>query len=92
MKLAQNQVWQQGGRYFRIVQLSRPEVQYKQLEQLVGGQGTHHRVSKKEFCRMLKGATLLSADEEQEIRLRETPPLPPCEPHPEANPPQEQAP
>jgi len=89
MKLAQNQVWQQGERYLRIVQLSRPEVQYKELEQLAGGQGRHHRVSKKEFCRLLKGAILLTESEEREIQLREMPPLTAEDPSLEGNLPQE---
>jgi hypothetical protein len=66
MKLAQNQVWKQGDTYFRIVHLKRLEVQYKTLDNLLTGEGTHCKVSKKEFCRLIKGASLLSLDEARE--------------------------
>ena len=31
MKLQQNQIWQKGSEYYRIVQLARLEVQYKTM-------------------------------------------------------------
>jgi len=67
MKLAQNQVWKQGNEYFRIVHLERLEVKYKALKKLLTGEGTHHHVSKKEFCRLIKGAELLTQDQVKEI-------------------------
>ena len=70
MKLAQNQVWQQGDLYLRIVQLERLEVRYKSITNLLAGQGQHHHVSKKEFCRLIKGATLLTPGQVREIWLR----------------------
>ena len=69
MKLSQNQVWRQGGEYLRIVELDRREVQYKLVTNLLTREGTHHRVSKKEFCRLLKGATLLTQEEVRAIWL-----------------------
>ncbi len=63
MKLQQGQVWKQGDGYLRIVHLERLEVQYKAIENLLTGQGSHHHVSKKDFCRLLKGATLLTQAE-----------------------------
>ena len=60
VKLAQNQVWKRGDDYLRIVQLERLEVQYKAITNLLSGDGTHHHVSKKEFCRLIKDATLLT--------------------------------
>ncbi|HPA16341.1 MAG TPA: hypothetical protein PLU30_01245 [Verrucomicrobiae bacterium] len=60
MKLQQNQVWKHGDSYLRIVHLERLEVQYKQMADLASGDGTHHTVTKKTFCRMLKTATLLT--------------------------------
>jgi len=71
MKLAQNQVWKQGDEYLRIVHLERLEVKYKAIENLLTGKGTHHDVSKKEFCRLIKGATLLTQAEVKEIWLHE---------------------
>ena len=63
MKLQQGQVWKQGDGYLRIVHLERLEVQYKAIKNLLTGEGSHHHVSKKDFCRLLKGATLLTQAE-----------------------------
>ena len=67
MKLAQNQVWQQGEVFYRIVHLERLEVQYKFVTNLLTGEGRHCHVSKKEFCRSIKGAKLLTQDEVRDI-------------------------
>lgn len=56
MKLRQNQLWRQGETLYRIVQLERLTVDYKQLDMRDPEVGTHHSVSKKEFCRLIKGA------------------------------------
>ena len=69
MKLAQNQVYRKGDEYIRIVELDRREVQYKAVTNLLTREGTHHRVSKKEFCRLIKGATLLRQEEVRAIWL-----------------------
>ena len=73
MKLAQNQVWKQGDVYLRIVQLERLEVKYKAISNLRAGDGQHFHVSKKEFCRLIKGARLLTQAEVKEIWLTEEP-------------------
>jgi hypothetical protein len=62
MKLRQGQLWKQGTKYLRIVQLERLEVGYKSLPHPASAKGTVHRVSKKNFCRLLKNAELLAAD------------------------------
>jgi hypothetical protein len=62
MKLQQNQIWLKGSEYYRIVQLDRAEVQYKIMTDPLSGRGPHHQVTKKEFCRLLKGAVLLEAE------------------------------
>lgn len=56
MKLHQNQLWQQGQDLYRIVHLERLSVDYKKVDPLDPEAGTHHRVTKKEFCRLIKGA------------------------------------
>ncbi len=71
MKLAQNQVWKQHDEYFRIVILDRLQVQYKSVRNLLTRVGEHHHVSKKEFCRLIKGARLLTQAEVREIWLDE---------------------
>ncbi len=70
LRLAQNQVWRCGDKYLRIVQIERLEVQYKAIANLLSGDGMHHHVSKKEFCALIKGATLLRQDEVRQIWLQ----------------------
>lgn len=58
MILQQGQVWRQGDQYIRVVRLERLKVEYKAMKDLTSKEGTHHHVSKKEFCRLIRGATL----------------------------------
>jgi hypothetical protein len=60
VKLQQGQVWKCGDQYVRIVQLERLEVGYKSASNLKFSDGKHQHTSKKDFCRLLKGATLVS--------------------------------
>ncbi len=60
MKLRQGQVWKCGEEYVRIVHLERLEVGYKSQPTLKSKAGEHRHTSKKDFCRLLKGATLVS--------------------------------
>jgi hypothetical protein len=60
LRLQQGQVWKRGEEFIRIVHLARLEVGYKVVKNLQTGEGTHHHASKKEFCRLLKSATLLT--------------------------------
>jgi hypothetical protein len=60
MKLRQGQIWKQGEEYLRIVRLEQLEVEYKSMTSLATKKGTFHCVSKKEFCRLLKKAALLT--------------------------------
>jgi len=62
MKLQQGQTWKCGEQFVRIVQLERLEVGYKTFKSLKGDAGQHGHTSKKDFCRMLKGATLLTGN------------------------------
>lgn len=63
LKLQQGQVWKLSDDYLRIVHLERLEVEYKSSTSLPAQQGTHHKVSKKEFCRLLRNAALLTPAE-----------------------------
>jgi hypothetical protein len=63
MKLQQGQLWKKGGHYFRIVRWERLRVEYKAMASPDASEGTLHLVSKKEFCRLIKGATLQNPDE-----------------------------
>ena len=60
LKLQQGQVWNQGDEFIRIVRLARLEVGYKVMKNLKTGEGTHHHASKKDFCRLIKSAILLT--------------------------------
>ena len=61
LKLQQGQVWQQGETFIRITHLERMSVEYKTMESLTSGTGKVQKATKKEFCRLIKGATLLPA-------------------------------
>jgi len=61
MKLQQGQIWKCGGQFVRIVHLERLEVGYKSATNPRFTDGEHQHTSKKDFCRLLKGATLLEA-------------------------------
>lgn len=60
MRLHQNQIWQQGDNYLCIVHLERLSVTYKNKPDPKANEGTTHEVTKKEFCRLIKGAELVS--------------------------------
>ena len=68
MKLQQGQIWNQGSEYLQVVHVERLEVKYKTFKNLASRAGTHHHVSKKEFCRLLKHAILLTPAEIQQAR------------------------
>ncbi len=59
VKLQQGQIWKCGEQYVRIVHLERLEVRYKSASNRRFSDGKHHFTSKKDFCRLLKGATLI---------------------------------
>ncbi|OYW77510.1 MAG: hypothetical protein B7Z37_03920 [Verrucomicrobia bacterium 12-59-8] len=63
MKLEQGQIWRQGGDYYRIVEWARMSIEYKVMKDPVSKEGTLHKVTKKEFCRILKGAVLLKPED-----------------------------
>ena len=73
MKLQQDQVWSRGGEYLRIVRLERLAVEYKSALNLWSKDGTHLKATKKEFCRLLKGAVLLTP---AEVKVLKEPPKP----------------
>lgn len=58
MKLQQDQIWQEGENFYRIVRLERLEVEYRLLKDLTHKYGKNQTVTKKEFCRLIKNARL----------------------------------
>jgi hypothetical protein len=58
MKLKQGQVWKKGNKYYRITEWARMAICYKLSYTLHAPEEPVEEVSKKEFCRIIKGATL----------------------------------
>lgn len=63
MNLEQGQIWKKGDVYYLIVTWARLDIEYKEMKDLETREGTLHDVTKKEFCRLLKGAELYVAPE-----------------------------
>lgn len=66
VKLQQSQVWKRAEDYLRIVRVERLEVEYIAVKNLADRKGTRHCVTKKEFCRLLKAAQLMTPEQEQD--------------------------
>ena len=62
MRLQQDQLWKKGAEFIRITRLERFEVAYKTMDDLSTKEGEHHVLTKKEFCRLIRGATLVEAE------------------------------
>ena len=62
MRLEQGQIWRKGDDHYRIVTWARMSIEYKHLKEPASREGTLHTVTKKEFCRLLKGAELLQPE------------------------------
>ena len=63
VRLLQGQVWKHGKEYIRLVRVQRLEVEYKILPSLSSKAGVRRTTSKKDFCRLLKQARLLTPSE-----------------------------
>ena len=74
LRLQQGQVWKLGDEFIRIVRLERLAVGYKLCRNLKAGEGKHLDATKKEFCRLLKTATLVSSP--QTVKASSSPPPP----------------
>lgn len=59
MRIFQDEVYQKGGKFLRIVRLDRYEVEFKTMDGDPKGPGGLTTLPKKEFCRLLKGMTLV---------------------------------
>ncbi len=60
LKLIQGQLWKcTNGDLLRIVRWERMAIEYKKIENLESKEGSVHQVTKKEFCRLIKGGELL---------------------------------
>ncbi|MGB0582984.1 MAG: hypothetical protein ACPGVU_25150 [Limisphaerales bacterium] len=61
LRLRQGQAWKGPDEFVRIERLERLQVKYKTMPDLSSGKGEHRTSTKKEFCRLIKGYTLLNA-------------------------------
>ena len=61
LKLRQGQVGKTADEFVQIVHLERLQVKYKTMRDLKSDAGEHRTGTKKDFCRLIKNATLLSA-------------------------------
>lgn len=52
-------MWKKDDQIIRIVHLERLSVGYKDIKNLDTKEGEHHTLTKKEFCRLIKGAELV---------------------------------
>lgn len=59
MRLFQDQIYQKGDRFIRIVRLDRYQVDFKDTTGDPKGPAEVTTLAKKEFCRLLKGMTLV---------------------------------
>jgi len=57
-KLKQGQVWKVGEDFYRIVVWQRLSIEYKHFTDCETREGTLHKVTKKEFCRLIRSGTL----------------------------------
>ena len=65
MKLEQGQIWKKGDKWILITMWARLDIEYKEMTDLETREGTHHEASKKEFCRLIKGAELYTPEPEE---------------------------
>ncbi len=82
MKLQQGQLWKLEDHYVRIVVLERLAVEYKTIKDLNIWEGTRHRVTKKEFCRMVKHGSIVDKQGAEPLppTTAEIPPTAPAAP------------
>lgn len=66
MRIYQDEIYQKGAKFIRIVKLDRYEVGYKTMDGDPKGNGTVAVATKKDFCRLLKGMTLLKPLKKEE--------------------------
>ncbi len=59
----EGQVWKKEDTYLRIVHRERLSVVYKSMKDLKAKAGTEQQVTKKEFCRLIQGAVLMTPAE-----------------------------
>ena len=62
MQLRQGQLWKRGDELIHIVRLERLEVGYKSMTDPAGKDGTGLYASKKDFCRLLRNAQLVTPE------------------------------
>jgi len=80
LKLEQGQIWGQNQTYWRIVKWSRQAIEYKLCDATGSCNGDLIAVSKKEFCKLIKAAELMTKEKlaaDLAMEVGDTPPLQP---------------
>lgn len=67
LKLLEGQLWKTRNEYIRILYRDNLSVGYKTMKDPLTKEGEVHQISKKEFCRLLKGAELLTGSSSQAV-------------------------
>ncbi len=62
MRIYQDEIYQKGDRFIRIMRLDRYEVEFRTTQGDPKGEGPEQVYKKKEFCRLLKGMTLVTPE------------------------------
>ena len=62
MRIFQDQLYRKGERFVRLLRVERHEVEFKTTQGDPKGDVEIQTLSKKEFCRLLKGMTLVTPE------------------------------
>lgn len=59
MRIYQDEIYQKGAKFIRILKLDRYQVEFRETHGDPKGEGKVEVATKKEFCRLLKGMVLV---------------------------------
>lgn len=65
MTLAERQIWKKDEKFYLIVVWERLAIEYQMLDGVEGLEGDIQRVTKKEFCKLIKGAEMVELRESE---------------------------
>ncbi len=66
MRIFQDQLYQKGERFIRLLRVERHEVEFRTTDGDPKGDGETQVLGKKEFCRLLKGTVLVTPPQSPE--------------------------
>lgn len=65
MTLAEGQIWKKGEKFYLIAVWERLAIEYQLLDDVDATGATTQRVTKKEFCKLIKGAEMVKQRESE---------------------------